>query len=492
MKEKKHRQPITAEKIFKLMIFLAYLVSVLFVVKDLAGNDVKGAVIIGAVLAVFTVTLLVMRLLHVKADKQRLVVASSLVVIVFIVSLTTGSYYSDDYSLYLAVIALNGLYFKKSYSYVQTVMADIFLVVQFIIYPQKADPMGQFIMCMATFNLAAVTICLLVSRGNAFIERNHFRAAAAEESLKTMETIGVELGKSFRDSAVHMSSLQTANDTMKESADILEQSSSSISNGADAVSMSCDNVQRQMQETADSIHYLNRGVQRFEGVLNENRSNMMEMSTQMDTVRKTMDETDRVFRELSDQMRKIAAVTDEINQIASNTALLAVNASIEAARAGEAGRGFAVVASNVRELAVSSTRSSNEVAEVVASMQKQIDNTTHRLSDSLHAIATSSETLNHLQGGFGEMMEQFGDLYGNIEKQNANIDGVAQIFDDLKERVSDMSVSSGENHNSVSSITDAIHVYRDNIAAVIEDNRQIHDLTEQMLTLAKSRENDAE
>ena len=48
-------------------------------------------------------------------------------------------------------------------------------------------------------------------------------------------------------------------------------------------------------------------------------------------------------------------------------------------------------------------------------MQKQIDNTTRQLGDSLHAIAASSETLQHLQTGFGEMMHQFGDLYGTID-----------------------------------------------------------------------------
>ena len=492
MKEKKQRQPISSENIFKLMIFLAYLVSVLFVVKDLAGKDVKGAIIIGVVLAVFTLTLLAMRLLHIKADTQRLVVASSLIVIVFIVSLTTGNYYSDDFSLYLAVIALNGLYFKKRYSYVQTVMADIFLVVQFMIYPHKADPLGQFIMCMATFNLAAITICLLVSRGSAFIEQNRLRAAAAEETLKTMESIGVELENSFHSSAVRMNTLQAANNTMKDSANILEQNSVSISDGADSVSASCDNVLRRMKETADNIHSLNSGVQRFEGVLNENRANMMEMDAQMNTVRETMDETDRVFCVLSDQMRKIAAVTEEINQIASNTALLAVNASIEAARAGEAGKGFAVVASNVRELAVSSTRSSNEVAEVVSLMQKQIDNTTRQLGDSLRAIAASSETLQHLQTGFGEMMHQFGDLYGTIEAQNTGIDEVNRIFDDLKDRVSDMSLNSGENRNSVDSITETIHLYRNNIAAVIEDNRQIREMSEQMLQLAKGHADETE
>ena len=484
----KRRQPISSAKIFKLMIFLAYLVSALFFVKDILGGDISGACIIGAVLGVFTLALVVMRLLKVKPDIQRLVVASSLIVIVFIVSLTTGSYYSDDYSLYLAVIALNGLYFKKKYSYVQMAMADIFLVIQFVVYPHKADPLGQFIMCMATFNLAAITICLLVSRGSAFIENNMYRAAAAEETLKELETIGLELEQNFAASAGRMDSLQAANHTMRESADTLQRNSSGISDGASSVSVSCDNVRSRMQETTENVHALDRGVKRFESVLNENRSNMAEMNSQMSTVRNAIQETDRVFHLLDEQMRKISSVTGEINQIASNTGLLAVNASIEAARAGEAGKGFAVVASNVRALAVDSTRSSNEVAEVVASMQKQIDSTTQQLEDSVTAISASMQTLRSLQSGFDQLTHEFDALYDNIEAQTNGIDTVNGIFDDLKSRVEDMSLSSDENKASVDVITETMRVYRDNIAAVVEDNRRIRELSEQMLDLAQTSE----
>ena len=300
-----------------------------------------------------------------------------------------------------------------------------------------------------------------------------------------MEGIGVKLEKIFSTSADHMNMLQAANNTIQNSTDRLEQNSISISDGADSVSASFHHVQHEMLETADSIHSLNDDVHRFENVLNENRANMTEMSAQMHVVRETMDETDRVFRILSDQMKKIASVTGEINQIATNTGLLSVNASIEAARAGEAGKGFAVVAANVRELSVNSTRSSNEIADVVSSMQKQIDNTTMQLADSLYAIAVSAETLHNLQTGFNEMIQQFGNLYDNIETQNTSITEVSHIFDELKDRVSNMSLNSGENHTSVDSITEMIRVYRNNITAVIEDNRQIRMLSEQILELAK-------
>ena len=483
---KKVSKPLSREGIFKLMVTLTFFVSTAFVVKNLLGGDIQGVIIDGAVLAVFAVIIIAMRVMKAKPDTQRLVVASSIICLVFVIGLTTGTYYSEDFCLYLAVMGLTGLYLKPAYAWVQLILSDIFLAIQFIAHPEKADPLGQFIMCMVTFTLAGALFALVIGRGRAFIERARQRTDEAEALLESMKNIGLELEQNFRASNKRMDSLTSASDTMRDSADLLQKSSESISTDAYEVSASCDHVQFNMQETEQNIKDLNQEIHSFEEVMDINRRNMTEMNAQMDVVKRAMDETTRVFQVLDEQMKQIASVTEEINKIASNTGLLAVNASIEAARAGVAGKGFAVVATNVRELAVSSTQCSNEVADVVSSMQTQIDTTSRQLSDSTEAIAATMQTLFSFQQGFNQMMEQFTAIYGNIETQTATIGRVSGIFTGLKDRASTMNANSEQNQNSVESIVDTMRVYREHIAAVVEDNRRIQTLSENMLSIAQS------
>ncbi len=487
MNEKvKTRKPLSRGGIFKLMVALTYLVSTAFVVKNLIGGDMKGVAVIGAVLVGFTAILVGMILLKVKHDVQRLVVASCTIVLLFIIGLTTGTYYSEDFCLYLAVIGLTGLYLKPSYAWVQLILSDIFLIIQYAVHPEKADPLSQYIMCMVTFTLAGVLFCLVIGRGRAFIERSQTRSDEAVELVRSMNTVGKELEQNFETSSGRMEALKAANAQMKYSADTLMQSSESISAEAQEVSVFCDSVQVQLHQAELNINELTSDVRGFEEILGTNQRNMAEMNAHMGTVKNAMDETTGVFRVLDEQMHKIAAATEEINQIASNTGLLAVNASIEAARAGEAGKGFAVVATNVRELAVNSTQCSNEVADVVSSMQTQINTTSRLLSDSSSAISASLQTLTQFQQSFSELMEQFSSLYSNIEEQSSSVSQVTTIFTDLKNRVDSMSASSQENKTSVNSIAQTMHVYRENITAVIEDNSRLQELSENMLSISQT------
>ena len=84
------------------------------------------------------------------------------------------------------------------------------------------------------------------------------------------------------------------------------------------------------------------------------------------------------MEKIKETSASVAGVISVINDIASQTTLLALNASIEAARAGEAGKGFAVVAQEVKDLADRSSKAASDtnhqISSAIAEVEKGVAN----------------------------------------------------------------------------------------------------------------------
>lgn len=481
------KEPISKNKIFKTMLYVTYIVSAVFLLKNIFAKSLLGAGTIGISLAVFTMILLVMKGKHAKEELLQFVVSISLVIIVFVISLNSGDYYSDDFPLYLAVLGLTGMYLRPKFTMIQGIMAGILLVVQYLIHPEKAESAGQFVMCLALFMLASGLFYMAISRGRAFIQRSEQRAADAEKLLNSLSIIGEELKHNFEVSSKRVENLQVADVRLEDNAGELKQSSQSIAQVARDVEDACGNVQGKIQVTERQIDSLNGNVKKFESSLADNSRNLNVMNQQMETVRRTMKETNEVFHSLESRMDEIFKVTEELNGISASTTMLSLNASIEAARAGQAGVGFAVVASKVKDLAVDSNECSLRVVDVINATIEQIQKAMEQLGESTEAIDASQEALDELKAGFNDLTKQFDSLYGNIEEQNNNVSGVEKIFNELREKITDMSSHSEENQASVEAIAEAMGVYKDNMNEIIGDTRHIHELSESMLELSKEQ-----
>lgn len=478
------KKPVSEATIFRNMMVAVFAVASLFFLKNLIGQAWQGAIAIGLCLVIFAVVVFAMKKMDVDQNRQQLVLCIGLILLVFFISLNSGNYYSDDFPLYLAVVGLSGLYLVPKYTLIQIVLIDIIFILMYIIHPEKADPLSQYIMCMGMFSVAAYTFYMVIKRGRAYIEISLERAEEAERLLAELKNAGEELQNSCDTSLSRVSKLEEANQRLENSAAALRSDSESITQGALEVAETFRDVHNRMNATGNQIDSLNSDVKVVEVSLAENKKSMQEITLEMETLKSTVSATGEVFSTLQEQITEIALAAEQLTKIASSTTMLALNASIEAARAGQSGAGFAVVASKVQDLAEDSNNCAVQVASIVQNMQQRIDETTLQLNGSTTAINQSIDSLVGFQQSFDQLTEQFGALYQNIEEQNASVHEMDSILEDLNAKIFEMSNSSEASQSSVAAIADAINVYKDNMDMVINDNKVINELSASMLELS--------
>lgn len=481
MEKKNVKLPASPEKIYKIMLIVTFGVAALFLLKNVIGGSLRGAIVIGVCLMVFAAVLFVMKKMNVPASRQQLVICVGLMLVVFMISMNSGDFLSDDFILLLTVIALSGMYLEPLYPIVQGVVGIIILVTLRILYPYKADPDGQFIMCLVIFGIASCIMYMLVKRGRAYIEISNERAEQAERLLASIKQVSAELEVNYEQSSGRIVGMSEINNELKENVEKLKNGSESVTEGTREVGEACIEAMTQVMVTGEHVDSLNAALKKVEESMDENRNNMRAMSDQMQNVRKEIAEENAVFAILQNQIDEIATVTDQITSIAASTKMLALNASIEAARAGASGAGFAVVASKVQDLAVDSNCCSEQVVSIVEKMKEQIACTADELKGSVAAIEESVEVLGGLEVGCADMTTQFDGLFDSIKEQNNNIKGIDSIFKNLRDRILEMGAYAEENQAMVDTIATATESYRKYVGSIVEDTKQIHDLSATML-----------
>ena len=260
----------------------------------------------------------------------------------------------------------------------------------------------------------------------------------------------------------------------------VRQSETSLSNNVEAVKAYISNTEELTQKIVVSMSEISQGasdqaedilvaaeeVSKISDLIEENNVSLtnlkdgsaeMELTSQnaieiLNSLSQMSETTEAAISLINEKMdmtnkatEEIAVATDLITNIASQTNLLAINASIEAARAGDSGRGFAVVAEEIKMLSDQSEQSASKIRDIISSLISTVGEANEAVKNVSDIITRQNKDIEDTEKAFSRVMSCVKKSEQQVEEISNKNDVLGEAKDAITELISNLSAIAQEN-----------------------------------------------
>lgn len=263
-----------------------------------------------------------------------------------------------------------------------------------------------------------------------------------------------------------VSTLKDCSDSLIDGSVVMKKTVTSLVTCAAENSRTTEELTESINDTSRTIQKVNTDIAAIHNIMEDSRQSNAERILVADNMIKNAgtisssinDKAAKTETNINNAMEYLHALNSinekvkRIQDIASETNILAINASIEAARAGSYGAGFAVVANEIKNLSTNSAVAANEIFEVCKEMNTNIVSIENCFKEIIEFIRTD------IAKSFRGMNDISGQLKDSMDATNNEIDRISKLVDNIQKESRHFDVIISNNEKSVNSITEKAEI----------------------------------
>lgn len=264
--------------------------------------------------------------------------------------------------------------------------------------------------------------------------------------LSSMEKIKHDLGKMLSNISNTVIQISSASEQMAQESEALAEGAAEQASTVEKLVFHMEDISNQTMKSEEAASIMRNIIDSVKQQAEESNEQMQAAVNAMDNITQTSQEISRII--------------DSIEQIASQTNLLSLNASIESARAKEEGRGFAVVAESIGELALKSSQAAHMTRELIekSMAQTEVGNSKIKsMAGALEIMVNKSKEMTE----FAEKVRKNSEIQRNaMEEIESGIEAISHVVENNAAAAQESSAASAELAENAENLKETVEIFR--------------------------------